>query len=121
VLAIAIDPRRYPAWGFTLIELLVVVAIIAILASMLFPALARSKAGARRIACVNHLKQLAQATVMYAGDNDGCYPRSNAPANGPRPFGRAVTTCACSSARTTHRRLARRRTTHPPTWLRAAS
>jgi prepilin-type N-terminal cleavage/methylation domain-containing protein/prepilin-type processing-associated H-X9-DG protein len=70
--------------GFTLIELLVVIAIIAILASMLLPALARSKAGARRIACVSHLKQLAQATVMYAGDNDGFYPSSNAPDRWPQ-------------------------------------
>ena len=63
--------------GFTLIELLVVIAIIAILSAMLLPALARSKQRARRIICVNHLKQLAMATVMYVMDNEGCYPSSN--------------------------------------------
>lgn len=70
--------------GFTLIELLVVIAIMAILASMLLPALARSKAGARRIMCVNHLKQLATATVMYVTDNEGFYPSSNAPEKWPQ-------------------------------------
>jgi len=63
--------------GFTLIELLVVIAIIAILAAMLLPALSRSKESAKRIVCVNHLKQLALATVMYVMDNDSYYPSSN--------------------------------------------
>lgn len=64
--------------GFTLIELLVVIAIIAILAAMLLPALSRAKQKARRIVCVNHLKQLALATVMYVMDNESYYPSSNA-------------------------------------------
>jgi prepilin-type N-terminal cleavage/methylation domain-containing protein/prepilin-type processing-associated H-X9-DG protein len=69
--------------GFTLIELLVVIAIIAILAAMLLPALSRSKLSARRIVCVDHLKQLALATVMYVHDNDGYYPSSNSPYKWP--------------------------------------
>ena len=64
--------------GFTLIELLVVVAIIAILAAMLLPALSRAKLSARRIVCVDNLKQLALATAMYVHDSDGYYPSSNA-------------------------------------------
>lgn len=60
--------------GFTLIELLVVIGIIAILASMLLPSLARAKDAAKRIACVNHLRQLDLAVRMYVDDHNGYLP-----------------------------------------------
>ncbi|HZM04064.1 MAG TPA: type II secretion system protein [Candidatus Saccharimonadales bacterium] len=68
--------------AFTLIELLVVIAIIAILASMLLPALARSKSAAVQSKCLGNLKQLNLAMTMYCADNHDRTPNSNTVAAG---------------------------------------
>jgi prepilin-type N-terminal cleavage/methylation domain-containing protein/prepilin-type processing-associated H-X9-DG protein len=68
--------QESPKDGFTLIELLVVIGIIAILAAILLPALAKAKAQALNTACKNNLRQMGLGLQMYANDNHQTFPPS---------------------------------------------
>jgi prepilin-type N-terminal cleavage/methylation domain-containing protein len=59
---------------FTLIELLIVIAIIAILAAMLLPALSRAKEQGKRVTCLSNVRQLTISMIVFAGDNNREYP-----------------------------------------------
>jgi len=67
--------------AFTLIELMIVIAIIGILAAILFPVFARAKAAAKQTTCLSNLKQIGDAFVLYMGDSDDIFPSAIDPAD----------------------------------------
>jgi len=73
--------------AFTLIELLVVVAIISILAAILFPVFARARENARRASCMSNVKQMGLGMMMYVQDYDGTYPLRQTADAWSSPFG----------------------------------
>ena len=64
----------HPRAGFTLVELLVVIAVIAVLGSILFPALFAARRAGQRVVCLNNLRQLHLAFMLYASDHDEEFP-----------------------------------------------
>lgn len=68
---------RMRAHGFTLVELLVVIAVIAILAAILFPVFAQAREKARAVSCLSNERQIGLAYTMYATDYDGFLPLTN--------------------------------------------
>ncbi len=66
--------RTCPSWAFTFIGLLILLAVLAILVAMLLPALARAKARAQRIQCINNLKQAGLAFRMWSLEHEDQFP-----------------------------------------------
>ena len=98
--------------GFSLIELLTVISIISILSSLLLPALSSAKSSAKRISCINQVKQLAMASMMYADDDrygsfSGRTARDDQDVNWLLPYAGSTNLFSCPATRNFIRRKMR--------------
>jgi prepilin-type N-terminal cleavage/methylation domain-containing protein/prepilin-type processing-associated H-X9-DG protein len=75
--------QRFRKIGFTLIELLVVIAIIAVLAGLLFPVFIQAKNAAKLDTCMSNIKEVGQATALYAADHDDWFPQTKRSSSNP--------------------------------------
>ncbi|MCX6345743.1 MAG: prepilin-type N-terminal cleavage/methylation domain-containing protein, partial [Armatimonadetes bacterium] len=83
--------------GFTIIELLSVIAIIAILASILFPVFARVRERARKSGCASNLRQISVSLNLYAQEHGGRFPKKNNDFNGLYPYVKNTDVFFCPS------------------------
>jgi len=79
--------RKWSQQGFSIIELLLVIAVLAILAALLFPLFTQSKRASYRVRCLNNLRQFSAAFALYANDWDGIWPCPGGKRDDQNPYG----------------------------------
>ena len=103
----SVSLARCVCGGFTLVELLIVIAIILLLAAILFPVFGRARENARRTTCISNMRQLAMGMHMYAQDNDERMPFDRLDPPNPNRFisiatGERVSSCASTATTCVH-------------------